>query len=96
MEKEAYYIMLNQKFPVHFLSYFFSFVVFLSLQAYWKSGSVGRVARQRSAKPRTAVRIRHRPQKKVQLFALFFISSALFGDLINNQSPAIIPGSGIT
>ena len=25
--------------------------------------SVGRVARQRSAKPRTAVRIRHRPQK---------------------------------
>ena len=43
MEKEAYYIMLNQKFPVHFLSYFFSFVVFLSLQAYWKSGSVGRV-----------------------------------------------------
>ena len=50
------------------------FYIFASLPKAW---SGGRVARQWSAKPRTAVRIRSRPQKSISVLELtFFILPA--------------------
>ena len=53
------------------------FYIFASLPKAW---SGGRVARQWSAKPRTAVRIRSRPHKKSQLHdgVDFFLSFLLY------------------